>query len=56
MNAGAQPESVVDTILRAGQLVDGKYRVEHLLGAGGMAAVWAGTNERTGKRVWPQAW
>ena len=51
MNAGAQPESVVDTILRAGQLVDGKYRVEHLLGAGGMAAVWAGTNERTGKRV-----
>ena len=49
--AGAQPESTVDTILRAGQLVDGKYRVEHLLGQGGMAAVWAGTNERTGKRV-----
>lgn len=51
MNAEAQPESVVDTILRAGQLVDGKYRVEHLLGAGGMATVWAGTNERTGKQV-----
>jgi serine/threonine-protein kinase len=51
MNAEAQPESVVDTILRAGQLVDKKYRVEHLLGVGGMAAVWAGTNERTGKRV-----
>jgi len=31
--------------------VDGKYRVERLLGEGGMAAVWAGTNERTGKRV-----
>jgi serine/threonine-protein kinase len=41
----------VDTILREGQLVDGKYRVEHLIGEGGMAAVWAGTNERTGKRV-----
>ena len=51
MNAEAQPESVVDTILRAGQLVEGEYRVEHLIGAGGMAAVWAGTNERTGKRV-----
>ena len=31
--------------------MDGKYRVEHLLGQGGMAAVWAGTNERTGKQV-----
>ena len=51
MNAEAQPESVVDTILQAGQLVEGEYRVEHLIGAGGMAAVWAGTNERTGKRV-----
>jgi serine/threonine-protein kinase len=39
-----------ETVLRAGQLIDGKYRVEHLLGQGGMAAVWAGTNERTGKR------
>jgi len=37
--------------IAGGQLVDGKYRVEHLLGEGGMAAVWAGTNERTGKRV-----
>ena len=51
MNAEAQPETAVDTILRAGQLVDGEYRVERLLGQGGMAAVWAGTNERTGKRV-----
>jgi serine/threonine-protein kinase len=37
--------------MQAGQIVDGKYRVDHLLGQGGMAAVWAGTNERTGKRV-----
>ena len=49
--AKAQPENSVDSILRAGQLVDGKYRIERLLGEGGMAAVWAGTNERTGKRV-----
>jgi eukaryotic-like serine/threonine-protein kinase len=47
----AKPDNTLDTILRAGQLVDGKYRVDHLLGEGGMAAVWAGTNERTGKRV-----
>jgi serine/threonine-protein kinase len=49
--AKAKPDNTVNAILRAGQLVDGKYRVERLLGEGGMAAVWAGTNERTGKRV-----
>ena len=47
----AKPDNPLDTILQAGQLVGGKYRVDHLLGEGGMAAVWAGTNERTGKRV-----
>ena len=47
----AQPDKPVDTIMQTGQIVDGKYRVDHLLGQGGMAAVWAGTNERTGKRV-----
>jgi len=47
----AKPDNALDTILQAGQLVGGKYRVDHLLGEGGMAAVWAGTNERTGKRV-----
>jgi serine/threonine protein kinase len=49
--AESQPELTADTILQEGELVDGKYRVERLLGAGGMAAVWAGTNERTGKQV-----
>jgi serine/threonine-protein kinase len=38
-------------MLEGGQLLDGKYRVAYLIGLGGMAAVWAGTNERTGKRV-----
>ncbi len=46
-----KPDNTLDTILQAGQLVGGKYRVDYLLGEGGMAAVWAGTNERTGKRV-----
>jgi serine/threonine-protein kinase len=49
--AKSQPQPGADAILQAGQLVDGKYRVERLLGEGGMAAVWVGTNERTGKHV-----
>ena len=49
--AKAQSENTVDTILKVGQVVAGKYRVDYLAGRGGMAAVWAGTNERTGKRV-----
>jgi serine/threonine-protein kinase len=47
----AEPENTINAILQAGQFVDGKYRVHRLIGQGGMAAVWAGTNERTGKRV-----
>jgi serine/threonine protein kinase len=50
-NEEGWPARTHDATLRAGQLIDGKYRVKHLLGEGGMAAVWAGTNERTGKRV-----
>ena len=34
----------VETILRPGQILDHKYRVEKLLGLGGMAAVWVGVN------------
>jgi serine/threonine-protein kinase len=49
--AKAQPENTINAILRADQLVGGRYRVDRLIGQGGMAAVWAGTNERTGKRV-----
>jgi serine/threonine protein kinase len=40
-----------DATLQAGQVIDGKYRVDYLVGQGGMAAVWAGANIRTGKRV-----
>jgi serine/threonine-protein kinase len=41
----------VETILRSGQIVGGRYRVDKLIGQGGMAAVWSGSNERTGKRI-----
>jgi len=39
------------TVLRPGQIVGAKYRVGRLLAEGGMAAVWGGTNTRTGKQV-----
>lgn len=47
------PETAIpaDASFQAGQLVGGRYRIERLLGVGGMAAVWSGSNERTGKRV-----
>ena len=41
----------LETILRTGQLVGGQYRVDGLIAKGGMAAVWAGVNQHTGKRV-----
>jgi serine/threonine-protein kinase len=41
----------LETILRPGQIVGGRYRVDKLIGQGGMAAVWSGSNERTGKRI-----
>ena len=51
MGQSALSASELNTRLLAGQVIGGRYRVSHLLGEGGMAAVWAGTNERTGKRV-----
>jgi hypothetical protein len=51
MNAPAESRSESESTLESGQILDGKYRVDSLIGQGGMAAVWAGTNERTGKRV-----
>lgn len=50
MGGIALPASEPDAGL-AGQLIGGNYRVSHLLGEGGMASVWAGANERTGKLV-----
>jgi eukaryotic-like serine/threonine-protein kinase len=50
-SAEANTERSADACFLPGQIIDGKYRAEHLIAVGGMAAVWAGTNERTGKRV-----
>lgn len=46
-----QSGSALETILGPGEIVGGKYRVERLIAQGGMAAVWAGVNIRTGKRM-----
>lgn len=49
--ASAEDRKQTASSLRAGDMLDGRYRVDYLVGRGGMAEVWAGTNERTGKRV-----
>ena len=41
----------IDAVLNPGETVGGSYRVDRLIAEGGMAAVWAGENLRTGKRV-----
>jgi serine/threonine protein kinase len=51
MNRDGTKQARVDEVLRPGQIVDGRYRVDHLIAEGGMAAVWAGHNIRVGKRV-----
>ncbi len=51
MSGELQRQTDLETILRPNQIVAGRYRVERLMAEGGMAAVWAGVNQRTGKRV-----
>jgi len=51
MTGERQTQGTPETTLHAGQIVGGKYCVDRLVGKGGMAEVWAGTNERTGKRI-----
>jgi serine/threonine-protein kinase len=51
MTGEKQTQGVQESTLRSGQIVGGKYCVDRLIGKGGMAEVWAGTNERTGKRI-----
>jgi eukaryotic-like serine/threonine-protein kinase len=43
--------TAVENLLRPGQVLDHKYRVEKLIGVGGMGAVWAAVNRRTDKPV-----
>ena len=40
-----------DPVFQPGQVVGQKYRIDRIIGQGGMAAVWEATNERTGKKV-----
>jgi eukaryotic-like serine/threonine-protein kinase len=44
-------EQLPEDIDLTGQLVGGKYRVEHLVGSGGMGTVWAGIHEVLKTRV-----
>lgn len=41
----------IEKLLSPGQILDHKYRIEELIGRGGMGAVWAAEHKRTGKRV-----
>lgn len=51
MSGEMEVQSREDAVLRTGQVVAGKYIVDRLIAQGGMAAVWAGSNLTTGKRV-----
>jgi serine/threonine-protein kinase len=51
MSGSLPNQADLETILRPNQVVAGRYRVDRLMAEGGMAAVWAGVNVRTGKRV-----
>jgi serine/threonine protein kinase len=46
----ASPESTNEAHIRLGQVLNGKWRIDALLGSGGMAFVYAATH-RNGKRV-----
>jgi serine/threonine protein kinase len=51
MKGEGQIQGQPETTLRPGQVLGDKYCVDKLIGKGGMAEVWSGTNERTGKRI-----
>ena len=42
---------MLPAVVRVGELIAGKYRIERELGSGGMGAVFVATNERLEKRV-----
>jgi serine/threonine protein kinase len=38
-------------VVGSGELVNGRYGLEYIVGAGGMGVVWAATNERLDRKV-----
>ena len=51
MSGAGLPRSIDDAGVRVGQVLAGKYRVERVLGAGGMGVVVAATHVRLDQRV-----
>jgi eukaryotic-like serine/threonine-protein kinase len=46
-----RPPKAIESLVSPGEILDHKYVVENLIGVGGMSAVWAATNRRTGRPV-----
>ena len=49
--APAQAQAQVPAPIGPGSVLDGRYRLEQVLGSGGMSTVYAGTHERTGGKL-----
>ena len=49
--AGPEDEHVARARARVGAVLRGKYRIDRVLGVGGMAAVYAATHLRNANRV-----
>ena len=45
------PRSGVDPVLSTGDVIAGRYRLDEIIGQGGMATVWRGHDERLGRDV-----
>src|ERR1035438_7329986 len=54
MNEGDDAAAVNAQTLTGGEVVADKYRIERLIGCGGMAEVYAAVNVRTERRVAPK--
>ena len=44
-------QSQAGAVIGSGELVDGRYRLDAVIGAGGMGVVWAATHERLDRKV-----
>src|SRR5579871_3014914 len=46
-----EPGCMIPGCMKPGALLAAKYRLEHVLGSGGMGEVWGATNQSTGRPV-----